>query len=97
MLKALDNQTIGNLPLKVSTIVFLSTVNEANINNSVNFTQSLQNKGRFTIVALGSASNTTNEQILRRLTPNIISWDLTKSQPDNWQSAFWNAYGCELI
>uniref|UniRef100_A0A914DE50 VWFA domain-containing protein n=1 Tax=Acrobeloides nanus TaxID=290746 RepID=A0A914DE50_9BILA len=33
-------------------------------------------------------------RILRRLTPNIISWDLTKSQPDNWQSAFWSAYGC---
>lgn len=95
-LQALDSIPI-NGTVKLSTIVFLSNVNPIEIYNSLNFSQSLQNKGRLTIVALGQASNSTNIIMLKNLTENIISWNLTTSLPNNWQDLFWNAYGCKPL
>lgn len=47
---------------------------------------------KVTFVALKNV----DRNILSGVVPDIIDWtDMTQPEPKNWESAFWNAYGCE--
>jgi hypothetical protein len=71
-------------------IIFVTSIDQ---NAADVIKQSLQqiNAAKVTFVALKGADQT----ILKSLVPDVIDWsDVSKSEPDNWEAAFWTAYGC---
>jgi hypothetical protein len=80
------NNTVG-----LSIIIFITKPNPVDISAAIPFAQSLQSKGKLTVVALLNANIT----LIKQLTSNIVLWsDMGSYNTTTWIPDMQNAFGC---
>uniref|UniRef100_A0A914Z857 VWFA domain-containing protein n=1 Tax=Panagrolaimus superbus TaxID=310955 RepID=A0A914Z857_9BILA len=90
-LQAADIGLTVNNTINMATIIFITKSDPADIAAAIPFAQSLQSKGKLTVVALLNANLT----LLRQLTPNIVTWsDMGFYNTTAWIPEMRNAFGC---
>ncbi|KAI6234216.1 hypothetical protein M3Y99_00829300 [Aphelenchoides fujianensis] len=77
----------------VHLLVFVSRIDQAAVDASRPFVQSLQQKNyALTFVAVGGQLE---PALFEELSPNLIPWDVERQNvPAGWYTQFWAAYGC---
>jgi hypothetical protein len=73
--------------------LFTSTTNGVLRFGTIDAAKSLANKGRLTVVTLGTA----DFSLISNISSNIIPWNDMSQLPNNWPDLFWNAYDCKFI
>uniref|UniRef100_A0AC34FR90 VWFA domain-containing protein n=1 Tax=Panagrolaimus sp. ES5 TaxID=591445 RepID=A0AC34FR90_9BILA len=79
-LQAADIGLTVNTTIGMATIIFITKPDPADITTAIPFAQSLQSKGKLTVVALLNANLT----LLQHLTPNIVIWSDMASGGPYW-------------
>lgn len=90
-LQAADIGLTVNNTVNMATIIFITKPDRSDITSAIPFAQSLQSKGKLTVVALLNANLT----LIRQLTPNIVIWsDMGSYNLTTWIPDMSNAFGC---
>ena len=85
--------TLANSTVPTGALVFISDTSDTALQGADQFKDQLS-KIQLTFVLLGPSAD---QNKLTQFSSNFISWkDLSKPQPDNWDTASSAAYGCKL-
>ena len=88
---ATNLDTLKNTTVPTGALVFISDTSDAALQGAEQFKNELS-KIQLTFVLLGPNAD---QNKLTQFSSNFISWkDLSKPQPDNWDTASSAAYGC---
>ena len=83
--------TLQNSTVPTAALVFISDTSDSALQGAEQFKYQLS-RVQLTFVLLGPNAD---QGKLTQFSSNFISWkDLSKPQPENWNSASSNAYGC---
>ena len=86
-----QTENLQNTTTPMAAVVFISDTSDAALQGAEQFTTYLSTI-KLTFVLLGPNAD---QNKLTQFSSNFISWkDLSKPQPDNWNSASSPAYGC---
>ena len=87
-------ETLANTTVPTGALVFISDTSDAALQGADQFKDQLS-KIQLTFVLLGPNAD---QNKLTQFSSNFISWkDLTKPQPDNWDTYSFAAYACSKL